>query len=286
MIVKNDHRKSGRGIVHRISIVGVFCLVVWFVPRVKSSSVSSDASVQSPALRIGEVLNYSIDWQRYAGAGVAQLQIVDRGDFYGSPAWHFRASVHTAQPFRAFYPMDDQIDSYALVAGLEGREYHEHFREFGKLENTTAMLIAPGEISDASAPHVIVPAGTRDVLSAIYLLRVTNWHKQPELHIPVYDGQNVYEMVAKANQLSNVQVAMGNYQAREIEIHLLDGEKEIPGEYFRIWLRDDTARTPLLCEAELPIGKIRMELMPDRAYEVRAGKPLTLSEYSNRRAGN
>jgi hypothetical protein len=267
-------------------IVAVVCFAVWLVPRSKSASASDDAGVRPPAFRIGEVLNYRIDWQHYTGAGVAQLQIVDRGDFYGLPAWHFRASIHTAQPVRALYPMDDQIDSYAMVAGLEGREYQEHFREFGKPDDTTATLIAPGEISDAPAPRVIVPAGTRDALSAVYLLRVTNWRAQQELRVPVYDGQNVYEMVAKADEPSELHVATGNYHATEIEINLLDGGKEISDENFRIWLADDAERTPLVCEAYLPIGTLRIELTSDSAYEGQAVKRPTLQERSSLLAGN
>lgn len=271
--------------IRRLFIAGVVCCV-WSVPHSKSAAISGGASIPSPAFRIGEVLSYRIDWQRYSGAGVAQLQIVDRGDFFGTPAWHFRASVHTAPPVRAVYPMDDQIDSYALVAGLEGREYEEHFREFGKPGDTTATLVAPGEISNAPAPRVIVPQGTRDVLSVIYLLRATDWREQRELRVPVYDGQNVYEMIAKADDASDLRVQTGNYHAMGIEIHLLDGAKEIPDEHFRIWLADDAARTPLLCEADLPNGALRVELTSDSSYEARAGESLTLAERSNHQAGN
>lgn len=276
---------SGRAI-RRLFAAGLVCVAICLVPRLKPASVSNDAISQPPALRIGEVLNYRIDWQRYSGAGLAQLQIVDRVDFFGTPAWHFHASVHTAPPVRTVYPMDDQIDSYARVAGLEGREYEEHFREFGKPEDTTATLVAPGEISNAPAPRVIVPQGTRDVLSVIYLLRATDWREQRELRVPVYDGQNVYEMIAKADDASDLRVPTGNYHAMGIEIHLLDGAKEIPDEHFRIWLADDTARTPLLCEADLPIGALRVELTSDSADKARAGESLTLAERSNHQAGN
>jgi hypothetical protein len=277
----------GRRVGRLSMIIGAVCLAVWLLPRSKSASASGDTGVPLPALRIGEVLNYRVDWQRYTGAGVAQLQIVDRGNFYGSQAWHFRASVHTAEPVRALYPMDDQIDSYALVAGLQGSEYQEHFREFGKPQDTAATLIVPGEMSDAPAPHVIVPPGTHDALSAIYLLRVTNWREQQELRVPVYDGQDVYEMIAKPKGPSNLHVAIGNYKATEIEIHLLDGDKEVSDEHFKIWLADDAARTPLLCEAYLPIGTLRIELTWDSASEADAEIKTVIPEArSNRQAEN
>jgi len=267
-------------------MAGIFFLAPWFVLQQKPD-VSRAATAQPDAFRIGETLNYRIDWGRYAGAGVAQLQVVDRGDFYGVQAWHFRAMLHSAQPIRALYPMDDQIDSYALLAGLVGRQYQERFREFGKPEDMEASLVSAGESTPATAPRVIVPPNTRDALSAIYLLRLTDWSRTPKLRFPVFDGENVYEMLAKAGTSSTIQVANGNYQATEIEIHLFDGTHEVPDEHFKVWLADDLAHTPLLCEADLSIGAIRIELTSDTAFVTESrGKPITRQVGSNPRAGN
>lgn len=258
--------------------------IALFMPRFAPHRQAAAATPRPPAFRIGETLNYRIDWQRYAGAGVAQLQVVDRGDFYGAPMWHFRATVHSAQPIRALYPMDDQIDSYALLTGLVSRRYQEHFREFGQPQDTDASLVSPGDSFAAPAPHVIVPPNTRDALCAIYLLRVMDWQHTKELRVPVFDGENVYEMNAKAGTRSTVHVATGDQQATEIEIHLFDGSREVPDERFRVWLADDAVHTPLVCEAYLSMGTVRIELMSRTASS--AGKPVTRPGCSNLRAGN
>lgn len=242
-----------------------------FVSHRQSPAAPRAATVQPPVFRIGETLKYRIDWQHYAGAGVAQLQVVDRGDFYGASSWHFRATVHSAQPIRALYPMDGQIDSYALFTGLVSRRYEEHFREFGKPEDTDAWLVSPEELPSATTPRIIVPPNTRDALSAIYLLRVTDWRHVQELHVPVFDGENVYEMVAKAGPSSTVHIATGSYQATEIEIHLFDGSREVTDEHFKVWLADDLTHIPLFCEAYLSMGTVRLELTSDTASAAESG---------------
>src|SRR5215469_5066695 len=274
-------------VVIRWTMVAGIALSVLCLAWRGQTTVSHAETVQSPAFRIGETLNYRIDWQRYTGAGTAQLQVIDRDDFYGAQAWHFRATIHTAQPIRALCPMDDQIDSYSLLASLVSRQYQEHFREFGKAEDTEASLVSPGESSSATMPRVIVPPNTRDALSAIYLLRATDWCHTQELRIPIFDGENVYGMVAKAGPLSTVNLAIGNYQAREIDIRLLDGSREVPDEHFKVWLADDLAHTPLLCEAYLSIGMIRIELTSDTASVAESGaNPVSPRGRSNPRAGN
>ena len=277
----------GRRAIRWAIIASVALSTPWFVSRSKPATVAPVVRARVPAFRIGEILNYRIDWQRYAGAGLAQLQVVDRGDSYGAAAWHFRASIHTAEPVRALYAMDDQIDSYALLASLESRQYQEHFREFGKPEDTDVALVSPGEASNLPLPHVIVPPGTHDAVSAIYSLRAVDWLQTPELRMPVFDGQNVYEMVAKPDAPMGIHVAAGDYKATEIEIRLLDGREEVSGEHFRIWLADDAARTPLLCEAYLSIGTVRIELTSDTASEAEgAASPIIPSARSNHPAGN
>lgn len=274
-----------RVVIRWATIAGIFFWVSWFSSH--PIAFSRAAGIQPPAFRIGETLNYRIDWQRYAGAGIAQLEVVDCRDFYGAPAWHFRATVHSAQPIRALYPMDDQVDSYALVADFVSRQYQEHFREFGKPEDTVASLVSPGAPSSAPTPHVIVPPETRDALSAIYLLRVTDWPHTQELRVPVFDGENVYEMFAKAGPSSTVQVVAGSYQATEIDIHLFDGSHEVPDEHFKVWLGHDLAHKPLLCEAYLSLGTVRIELTSDTASVAESGaESITPQAGSNPRAGN
>lgn len=259
----------------RWAIIGSIALATpWFVSRSRPPAGAPTENARVPAFLIGEVLNYRVDWQRYAGAGTAQLQVVDRGNFYGSQMWHFRAAVHTAEPVRALYAMDDQIDSYAQFAGLETSQYQEHFREFGKPQDTDVALTSPGEMSNARAPHVIVPLGTHDPVSAIYSLRATDWLQTPELRLPVYDGQDVFEMVAKRGERTEVQIAAGVYTAMEIDIRLFDQDHEIPDEQFKVWLADDARQTPILCTADLPIGLLRIELTSrrDAADQTPAGK--------------
>ncbi|HLW83095.1 MAG TPA: DUF3108 domain-containing protein [Candidatus Acidoferrales bacterium] len=253
--------------------------------RTHTASASMDPKFA--VLRIGELLTYRIDWQRYAGAAVAQLRIVDRGEFYGASVWHFRAALHTAEPLRALYPLDDQIDAYASLANLQTREYQEHSREFGRPQDTQASLVFPGEASDAPLPHVLVPQGTRDALSAIYFLRTIDWSRVPEMRAPVFDGENIYQMIATDEKTESIHIAAGDFQTTEIKIRLLDGRKEIADERFALWLASNRARTPVLCEANLPIGVLRIELTSDSAFEAGAAfNRVTPPAHSNPRAGN
>ncbi|HEV2290183.1 MAG TPA: DUF3108 domain-containing protein [Candidatus Acidoferrales bacterium] len=213
-----------------------------------------------PFFRIGEQLRYRVDWQRYAGAAYAELDVVDRGNFFGEDAWHFRASVHTAEPARALFPVDDEADSYARLAGLASFRFREHFDEAGKPEDTYAELISSGDVSDARWTRIIVPEGTHDPVSAVYSLRQMDWRLASEVRIPVYDGDDLYEMVARSGGTEEVSVEAGKYIAKKITIRLLESGREVPGEHFTLWLANDTVETPVRLDAQLPLGNFRVEL--------------------------
>lgn len=264
-----------QGPAPRAAILFAIFFCVMF-PAASKLPPKQSPPASSQTLRIGEILNYRIDWRRFTGAATAQLQIVDRGEFFGAASWHFRAALHTAAPIRAFYPVDDEVDSYAIPIGLETREYKEHFREFGQPEDTAAALVASGQVSTSPLPRVIVPAGTRDALSVIYLLRSANWNAVAELRTPVFDGQNIYSMIATRKKTEPVQIAAGDFKATKISIRLLDETREIPDEHFTIWLANDSAQTPVLCEAHLSIGTLRVELVSDSAWSAPPNTKATL----------
>jgi hypothetical protein len=107
----------------------------------------------------------------------------------------------------------------------------------------------------------MVLPGTRDPLGALYALRSVDWQKTPDYRAPVYDGRDVYELRARvvaANEA--ITVAAGNYAASRISIHLFQHDKEVSGMSFSAWLAHDLARTPVLMQADLPFGNLRVEL--------------------------
>ena len=212
------------------------------------------------AIKIGERLTYSVDWQKYSGAADAELEVMDRANFYGLDSWHLRAVLHTLEPARALYPLDDQFDSYDSPAGFATLRYQERLREFGNSQKSNFNFVSPGFPSSNDSPRVIVPPGARDPVSAIYFLRQVDWQRIKEVRIPVYDGEDLYDMLADREASGEIRVAAGDFSATPIAIRLFENGREVPGERFKIWLARDAAQAPLIFEAQLPLGTMRAEL--------------------------
>ena len=62
--------------------------------------------------RIGEILNYRVEWAIFPNAAALQIIVVERRNLLGWQTWHFRASAHSQVPARTLFEVDDQFDSY------------------------------------------------------------------------------------------------------------------------------------------------------------------------------
>jgi Protein of unknown function (DUF3108) len=215
--------------------------------------------------RIGETLTYHVSFAGFSNAATAELSVPEHREILGWRTWHFRASAHTLSPLRYFMTVDDQLDSYADVRTFESRQYETHLSEMGSIEN---QILHPSSVAQphrTAIPVVAVLPGTLDPLGTLFELRTVNWRQTPEFRTPVYDGEDLLEVRARLEVPDEtVAVDAGNFSATRISIHLYKKGAEVTRESFSLWLAGDPSRTPVLLEAELPMGSVRVELTSSR----------------------
>jgi hypothetical protein len=225
-----------------------------------------DAADEAPkAFRIGETLTYHVTWAGFPSAAMAELTVPEHRQILGWSTWHFRASAHTLNPLRTFMIIDDQIDSYADVKTFESRQYETRLSEMGSVENQILYPSSTVQPHRAGVPVVSVLPGTLDPLGTLYALRTVDWRQTSEFRAPVYDGQDLLEVRARLEVPNEiVAVDAGNFSAARISIHVYRKGAEATQESFSLWLASDLPRTPVLLQAEVPLGSARVELTSAR----------------------
>ncbi len=101
----------------------------------------------------------------------SQVTVPERRNLFGWSTWHFRAALHTQNPVRKLFTIDDEFDSYADAGGLDTRQYETYLDELGRTNNQVLHFVPVGQTSRAPAPDVRVLPGTRDPVSVLYALR-------------------------------------------------------------------------------------------------------------------
>ncbi|HSZ18639.1 MAG TPA: DUF3108 domain-containing protein [Candidatus Acidoferrum sp.] len=210
----------------------------------------------------GEILAYRVLFSKYAvNAAKIETTVVEQRNFFGHPAWHFRATAHTMDTTRALFAIDDQFDSYTSAANLFSIQFEMYLHEQGKAQTNLYRMTTEGDPAPSDATALRVTPGTRDAISFLYNLRAADWQRTPELRVPVFDGRRLYDVVARIDTpQGNVSVPAGNFPAFRIAIVLFDHGKEMTDTRFWMWITRDGAHTPVLVEADIPIGTARIEL--------------------------
>jgi hypothetical protein len=274
--MKTERKQFQRNLVFTLFfplLIAVLCLPTRNVTAEVSSGEftktigTGDGAIDEPHMpfRIGETLTYHVSFAGFSNAATAELSVPEHREIFGWKTWHFRASAHTLSPLRYFMTVDDQLDSYADVKTFESRQYETHLSEMGSIEN---QILHPSSVAQphrTAIPVVAVLPGTLDPLGTIFELRTVDWRQTPEFRAPVYDGEDLLEVRARL-EVPNETVAVdaGNFSATRISIHLYKKGTEATRESFSLWLAGDPSRTPVLLEAELPMGSVRVELISSR----------------------
>jgi hypothetical protein len=226
----------------------------------KPSPVSTPVAAL-PSFRPGEKLDYAVHFSKLSNVATIQLSVAERRDFFGKAAWHLQAVAHTVKPMRIVFALDDQFDSYSDAATLAGLQYEMHLNERGQQQDSVFRLTSEGDPAPPNATAVRVLAGTRDPLGFVGYLRTLDWGRTKDVRGTVYDGRNLYEARAHlASDSTAVSVPAGSYTASRIEVRVFQNDVEMKDVHFWVSLAHDAAHTPVLLEAELPIGSARVEL--------------------------
>jgi Protein of unknown function (DUF3108) len=275
--MKSHHRATVASPLIAVAFIficsGVLATARSVRPRADTKQASSDSSGKAISVtkittpeppmpfRTGESLNYRVAWAIFPNAAALQMNVVERRNLLGWQTWHFRASAHSEPPARTLFEVDDQFDSYTDTTTLESHQYEMYLHEMGSKQNEVLHLIPVGQSNRGTVAPVLVQPGTRDPLGAFYALRAVEWQRTPEFHVPVYDGSDLYEVRARLQAASEVvAVDAGNFQATKISLRLFEHGKEVPHTSFLVWFAHNTARTPVLVVAEMPVGNVRVEL--------------------------
>ena len=227
-----------------------------------SAASAAPASVPVP-FRPGEILEYRVLFSKYAvNAAKIETTVVEQRNFFGHPAWHFRAIAHTMDTTRALFAIDDQFDSYTSAANLFSLQYEMYLHEQGKAQTNLFRMTTDSDPAPADATAVRVAPGTRDAIGFLYDLRAADWQRTPEVRAPVFDGRRLYDVIARVDTpQGTVSVPAGNFPAFRVAIRVFDHGKELTDTRLWLWITKDAACTPVLVEADIPFGTARIELL-------------------------
>jgi len=230
---------------------------------VPASKRAADPAEPPFSPKSGEMLQYSASLAKVSNVASLRLEVLDRKEMNGKPAWHFQATAKTLNAMRLIFELDDRFDSYSEGNAFTGVQYEMHLSERGqKVQSIQRFTTTGKEPPPPGVSAALVLPGTRDPLGMMQYLRAVNWDQTREVRSPVFDGRKLYDVRAKLTGTSEVVVPAGRFTAATIEVRVFDNGTEMKDARFTLYLANNPARTPVLLQAVLPFAEARVELLP------------------------
>jgi|YNPBryBLVA2012_1023415.scaffolds.fasta_scaffold00005_92 hypothetical protein len=233
----------------------------------------STASVSAgPVLRlpVGELLRYAVRWE-FVEAGTAELecstQTVDR-----RPVYRLTAQSRSAPSLDRVYFVRNRTDSYVDVQGFYTLKFTKEQNENGRLSSEYVLYDHPGNRwwSLTTMTTGYLPAGTMDVVAALYFIRCVPLRVGARLSIGVHTGDRVYPLIVDVMRRETVEVKGILYDCFLVEPKV--DLKRFP--LFRargrllVWLTVDEQRVPVRLQSRLFIGSVYADLV-ERVTQLR-----------------
>ena len=235
-------------------------------------------------LTIGERLVFNVAWSNIPSAGRLELEVVDKGLFFGRESHQIRTKVQTMnEAWSLFGEIDNQYTTYLDSATGLPHRLVSSIRQGGRTKVTEDDLVIMdqttqqvSEVGTTSTDQSLkMPPSTFDLPALLVALRRQPLPEGGRIKYSAIFGRKLIELDAEVTERRQISTQIGSFNAVCIRLNPRKGPvKGIDRYRTFLWLSDDESRTPLLIEAGMPLGDLRAELISATVGSTpRAGTP-------------
>ncbi len=231
-------------------------------PKPTATKAAAPASTGGAPFQIGERLSFNVSWSNFVTAARLELEVADRGAFFGQDGYQLRAKVETMGYVRSiFTDLDNQYTAYVDAKTALPYRAENSIRHGLNQEDISIVFDQLGHTArypDGSS--VTIPPNTYDLASLIYALRLRNLKAGESYKCAVLYDKETIEIEALVKPRERVISQAGSYDAIRVELTTKSKKFNLSKYRVRAWFSDDAQHLPVTITAQLPFGEVRAEL--------------------------
>lgn len=208
---------------------------------------------------VGERLNFNVSWSNFPTAAIVEIEVTERGLYFGQDSFQIRTKVETTGQVRSLFgEIDNQYISYISPNNAVPHRVVNSIRQGQRQAEETIILDQSKQqaiFPDDST--VAIPAGTYDLTSLIYGLRLRSLPESGKQRLTALYGKELIEAEAVVTNRERVTTQTGTYNAVCVKFY---PQKHLSKYRAYVWFSDDQRKLPILIKAKLPFGEVRAEL--------------------------
>lgn len=221
-------------------------------------------NIEHNAFKPGEKLTYVVHygWLN-AGEAVVELKEHNR-DIQGRPVWYAVGTGRSLGAFNTFYKVDDHMGSYIDAKGVFPWVFNRSVSEGGyEFTQDYVYLQHRREVKTQREKTHEVPASVQDMLSAFYYARTIDYSRSKpgdEYTIDCFIDDEIWPLRMRYMGKETIKLRNGSYRCMRFQPVVQEGRVFKGNDDLNVWVTDDGNRIPVLVQAKVLVGSIKMEL--------------------------
>ena len=238
------------------------------VPAESSGAGNSPAlnlrTLPQNAFRPGEKLTYIVHYG-WINAGEAVVELKESpSDINGRKAWHAVGTGRSLGAFNTFYKVDDRYESYFDAQGVFPWVFKRRVSEGGYEFSQDYVYHQTKQVVTTQDKQTHkVPANVQDMLSAFYFARTLDFANAKEGDVFVIDtflDNELWPLRMRYMGKETIKLRNGKYRCLKFQPVVQEGRVFKDNDDLNVWVTDDGNRIPVLAQAKVLVGSIKMEL--------------------------
>lgn len=225
-------------------------------------------TVQHDAFRPGEKLTYVLHygWLN-AGQATLELKEADR-DVQGRSVWHAVGKGESTGAFKSIFKVNDRYETWFDKEGVFPWVFTRRVDEGGYTISQDYLYLQHRRMVSTQDKRTFdVPASAQDMLSAFYYARTLDFSQAApgqEYVIPCFMDNEVWNLRMRYVGKETIKLRNGKFRCLKFQPVVQEGRIFKANDDLNVWITDDGNHIPVLAQAKVLVGSIKMELT---AYE-------------------
>ncbi len=255
-----------RTLLPLLTLLEVFRPAAAQAPVPVSAGEAHDAlrSIAHNAFKPGERLTYVVHYGVMdAGEAVLQLRESDLR-MHGRPLLHAQGVGRSLGAFNLFYKVNDRYDTWFDRDGVFPWVFKRSVSEGGyEFSQEYVYQQHKRTVTTQKKRSHQVPLHVQDMLSAFYFARtfdLSGVTPGQEFTIPCFLDDELWPLRMRYVGRETIKIRNGRYRCLKFQPVVQEGRIFATNDDLNVWISDDGNRIPVLAQAKVLVGSIKMEL--------------------------
>jgi hypothetical protein len=221
-------------------------------------------SLPHTAFKAGEKLTYVLHYG-FVNAGEATIELRETDlKMLGRPMLQAVGKGRSLGAFNTFYKVDDHYETYFDRDGVFPWIFMRRVSEGGyEFSQDYAYMQNLHQVNTQKKQTHTVPAHVQDMLSAFYYARTIDYSKAKpgdEFSIDCFLDDEIWPLKMRFVGRETIKLRNGKYRCLKFQPVVQQGRIFKTNDDLNVWVTDDANHIPVLAQAKVLVGSIKMEL--------------------------